>query len=232
MIFEQIEVENSFGWFDQTESFEELAKDERQVWLDRVQRAEPERVPSSNPENKGAYMSSIPLGRIPAEKSEQPKPVVVYQYVNPNPSFSTKLSNSSGSDMAAMTSSMNISASVNAFRLCQNRLTGEIYAEFNFIFCYGSRSYNSWKTYNDFKDFWHVIENIHTSSGGRRFQTSMTEWRVLEEKKNWFRCLNVIYLFQKSTYLSKFMQAVLLESTNPGLMLCFAQSKIPSLSFW
>lgn len=145
--------------------------------------------------------------------------IVLNSWTNPNPSVSIKLSSG---ELKPLAEDMNISACINGFRIVQLS-TGEVRAEFELIFCYGSRSYSSWKSYQEFKEMASIIEYIH-SKVAPIFSTSAKQWRFVKERQRWFRCLSCTYLMEKSINLGNFVQCMLLESPSPGLILCFVQN--------
>lgn len=199
--------DDQFGWFETTVDLEESSSEEvRNAWMKVVEHIA--HVETTKPE-------------LPVE--------VLYSWNNPHPSLSLKLSSS---DIVKVNGfGINISSCVSGFRICQYS-SGEIRAEFHFIFCYGSRSYSSWKPYNEFKKLADIIKCLHNKVKPI-FEHSLKEWQWLEEKKRWFRCLKVKYLIEKSIYLGRFMEALLLESPSPGLILAFVQhSKLNFLPSW
>jgi hypothetical protein len=143
-------------------------------------------------------------------------------------SISTKLSTSNSQHRFGMS----ISSCINGFRIRQHT-SGEINAEFHFIFCYGSRSYSSWKQYSDFKYLADLIKST-AKFVQADFKNSIAAWKLLESRKRWFKSLSVKYLIEKSIYLGRFVEAVMLESPNPAIILCFLKCEplMPSaLSF-
>ena len=146
---------------------------------------------------------------------------VLYQWRNPSPSISIRhVANDDAlfSDIPGDT--LEISCYMDGFRLVQ--YTGEIKAEFCLMFCYGSRSYMSWKSYSEYREYYRAIHHIHTQIKPLFTQT-IKDWADLQTRKKWFRCLSPHYLVEKCIYLGRFVQSSLLECPTPGLLLEFVQ---------
>jgi hypothetical protein len=200
---DQPDNDDEFGWFDFNHETENQTSSEeiRSAWLKVV-----------------STVSNI--------KVEDPTHVI-YEWHNPHPSMSLKLSTTD----FAKGYGVNSSSCVSGMRICQYA-TGEIRAEFHFVFCYGSMSYMSWKPYSEFKKLAGIITTLHRDTKSLFFQT-LKAWSFLEEKKRWFRCLDIKYLIEKSILLGKFMEALLHEVPTPGLILAFIQNnRLQSLPSW
>ena len=136
----------------------------------------------------------------------------------PNPSQCFKLSNSDGRG------AMELSCVISGFRIVQTVSTGEISAQFGFVFCYGSRSHFAWRRYSEFRELASVLQYARDNFSSKLFKQSLKIWSYLEYKKKLFRDLSVQYLVQKAMYLNRLMQSVLFESPTPALLLQFVQS--------
>lgn len=193
-------------------------------WFDNIPDAEEES--SANNDVREAWVNLV--SEISPRKSRRSKnPVsILYSWNNPNPSVSMKMSSAGKSRYG-----MNISSCVSGIRICQYQ-SGDIRAEFNLIFCYGSVSYCSWKSYSEFSNLAQIVEHMHEHVHPI-FPDTMKCWKLVVAKKRWFRCLNVLYLIEKSILLGRFIENLLHESPSPGLLLCFVQNPFMySLSSW
>lgn len=176
---------------------------------------------------RSAWMDVVKQVSSDAEKVLQPTQIL-NEWHNPQPSLSLKLS--SNEILNAANYGVRISSCVSGFRICQYP-SGEIRAEFHFVFCYGSMSYMTWKPYGEFKKLAEIVTKVHNDR--TPFDKSLKEWQFLTEKKRWFRCLNIKYLIEKSIYLGRFMESLLHESPTPGLILAFVQNnRLQSLPSW
>ena len=188
-----------WGMFD-TENLEQRSVDVRNAWI-------------SLTENSTFYNLSTPL--------YQKKLVsVLYEWRNTSPSMSVRhvANTDNASDTPANT--LEMSCCVDGFRIVQ--YTGEIKAEFCLIFCYGSLSYRSYKSYTQFSEYYNTIRDIHCCIKPIFAQT-LRDWEDLQTRKKWLRCLSPRYLVEKSIYLGRFMQSSLFECPTPGLLLEFVQ---------
>jgi hypothetical protein len=149
---------------------------------------------------------------------------VLYRWINDHPSQSFKMSSTD------LTLAMNLSCCVSGFRICQMVNSGEIKAQFNFIFAYGSRTYSTWKSFSEFKDLAEVVDHVHTTRTNPIFRRSLRAWRRVEGNMRWWRSLSVPYLIEKSILLGNFMECLLMDCPSPGILLCFVQSERFSLS--
>lgn len=235
-------TDDNFGWFDAIADDEDLQlknNEVRDAWSNRISqimRSSSFReneipspsCPSSSSSSPAPESPSIISSRSMPNLQDQ-WPRILFEWTNPNPSISMKLSHA---DVKSLDSSfgINISSSVSGFRTCQYK-DGEIAAEFNFIFCYGSRSYSSWHRYSDFKDLAAMLLSIQETQQFRSLQEtasfgeSLEAWQLVLSRKKWYRSLSVKYLVEKSIYLGRFMEAVLLESPSPGLLMYFLERK-------
>ena len=143
---------------------------------------------------------------------------VLYAFNNNNPSQCFKLSSE---DMQA---AMELSCFISGFRISQLLWSGEIAAQFRFIYSYGSQSHTSWRSYSEFRELATILTYIHQNVNKKLFVRSLKIWAYIEHKKKMFRDLSIKYLIEKSMYLNKFMESVLFESPNPALLLYFAQT--------
>lgn len=235
-IYNYFHENNDFGWFDAVpdEHEQELEHENiRNAWSDHVHE-----ILKSKSEPLLTREVSF---RAPPQNRTSENPKILFTWINPNASISMKMSDSEPILNQKINSSssnfgISISSSVNGFRIRQHA-SGEINAEFNYIFCYGSRSYSSWKPYSDFKNLANILFKIQSETSyfvKSDFKESIKAWKFLEGKKKWFKSLSVKYLIEKSIYLGRFMEAFLLECPSPGLILCFLNSEqlLPSaLSF-
>ncbi|CAM6000694.1 unnamed protein product [Sphagnum balticum] len=139
-------------------------------------------------------------------------------WINPSPEVSMKLS--SGDDLRLLDNSMSMSCCVSGFRIAQ-MIDGECCAEFLTVFCYGSRSYSSWKSYEEFSELFQVVE--YANRVNNIFPETVAHWRVVQSYSSWTKCLRVPHLIEKSIALGVFMQSLFSESPTPGLLLCFVQ---------
>ena len=146
---------------------------------------------------------------------------VLNLWVNPSPEVSMKLS--SGDDLRLLANSMSMSCCVSGFRIIQNIDNGDISAEFLTIFCYGSMSYQCWKSCTEFEELFKVVSHIH-SLDRKMFGDTVDTWHQIQSYESWIRCLRVPYLIEKSIALGSFMQALFNESPTPGLLLYFVQN--------
>lgn len=127
--------------------------------------------------------------------------------------------------------SMNISSCVNGLRLVQLK-TGFIRAEFQLIVCCGSMSYTSWKYMDEFEELAKMVRYIHSRSSvsHSNYEHSLKEWETVERNLRrgywfWDNSLDITYLVEQSVRLGNFVQELLLESTNPRLLLLFIKNQ-------
>ena len=150
---------------------------------------------------------------------------VIVQWVNPNPSMS--LTSSKSSTSCPLSSSglggdeMQISGCISGFRINRSKL-GTMHAEFHYVFCYGSETFISWKRFGEFEKLHQIIRHFH-DGGYRDFSKAVQQWNNIKDKQKSYRCLSVLYLIEKSVYLGRYIQDVLIESEGPGLLLMFAR---------
>jgi hypothetical protein len=186
-----------YGWFSQDLIDDDLEKDNlRNAW------------------KKVTYRSSMRGVRNTQEHN------VLFSWRNPNPSTSVKssLMNNNNSDIL---SSMDMSCCVNGFRIVQYQ-SGIIQAEYGFIFSYGSISFNSWKCFTEFQNFYYIIDEINRKYP--TFTDTIKAWQAVKARKKWFRCFDIPYLIEQSIMLSRFLQSVLHESPTPGFLFDFVQN--------
>lgn len=146
---------------------------------------------------------------------------VLYRWRNPSPSISVRhIGSSDESNGSFSGDSLEMSCLIDGFRIVQ--YPSEIKAEFCIVFCYGSRSYNIWRSYTQFREYYNTIYDIHWRVKPIFGQT-LQDWADVQTRKKWFRCLSYRYLVEKSILLGRFMQSSLLESPTPGLLLEFVQ---------
>lgn len=150
---------------------------------------------------------------------------IIVQWVNPNPSMSLTSSKSSTHCPSSLSGlggdEMQISGCISGFRIKRSEL-GMMHAEFHYMFCYGSETYNSWKRFGEFEKLHEIIRHFH-DGGYCDFSKSIQQWNNIKEKQKPCRCLSVLYLIEKSVYLGKYVQDLLIESEAPGLLLMFAR---------
>jgi len=220
-----------FGWFDtipDADDNEAINDEIRKAWDKTVVKVVEDSTPDffAVPIRNLSFASS---NGISNSSNQNDASKILSSWNNPNPSISMKLAYSSSDVACGYQMGINISCCVNGFRISQFP-NGEVKAEYNFVFCYGSRSYSSWKQYSDFKCLSEIISTVQSKHLAAEpfntlpvFSQSVHAWQYLEGRKKWYKCLNVRYLIEKSIYLGRFMEAVLLESPNPGLILYFVQ---------
>lgn len=143
---------------------------------------------------------------------------VLFEWNNPNPSEAVK---SYQHDEASATT-MAITSSIGGFRIIDH--CGNIRVEFMLLFSYGSVTYMAWKYYSEFAALYEVINHIHKTVAPL-FYEALAQWEFyIKSKKRWFRSFSVPYLIEKSVYMGKFIQAVLYETSSPGLLIDFVQN--------
>jgi hypothetical protein len=165
-------------------------------------------------------VSSIIPSRSQQSKNSDSSRTILNIWINPSPEVSIKLS--SGSGIRSLADSMSMSCCVSGFRIAQLS-DGECCAEFLTIFCYGSRSYSTWKTLNEFKELAKVVCYIR-SLDDKLFSQTIKAWEIVSKHMKWTRCLRAKYLIEMSITLGTFIQSLFSESPTPGLLLCFIQS--------
>lgn len=144
---------------------------------------------------------------------------VLYSYNNKCPSQCFKLSSET------LSAAMELSCFISGFRISQRISTGEIAAQFRFVYCYGSRTHISFRSYSEFRELASILKYANQHVSSKLFAKSLKVWNYIEYKKKHFRDLSIKNLVEKSVYLNKFMEGVLFESPNPALLLYFAQNK-------
>ena len=80
--------------------------------------------------------------------------------------------------------SMNMTCCVAGFRIVQLR-SGEITAQYNCIFCYGSRTFSCWKFPNEFKELASIIDYMH-SIDSTMFLDTLRIWKLIETYEKWY----------------------------------------------
>ena len=152
---------------------------------------------------------------------------ILFDWTNSSPSQGMRLT-----DMNNIRSAMDLSCCVSGFRICQLKETGEIKALFHFTFNYGSRSFNSYRSFSEFQELANIISYINANVNvkgsvlkGGCFRKSLTVWHHILRTKQFFRNLSVVYLIEKSILIGKFMESILFECPNPALLLCFSKTK-------
>jgi len=197
---------DNFCWFDTNYSEIQSSEEMRNAWMNVISQV------SSNQHSP---------------KTVQPIHIL-HEWHNPQPSLSLKLSSNDVTKSASY--GVSISSCVSGFRICQYS-SGEIRAEFHFVFSYGSMSYMAWKPYGEFKKLADILKSLN--NGKSIFTQTLKEWQFLTEKKRWFRCLDIKYLIEKSIYLGRFMESLLHECPTPGIILVFVKNdKLHSLPSW
>ena len=218
-----------FQGLSPTTSFETVEYNEHQDEFGWYSDEDYESMDETSPKVCKAWLNAV------TEISTDPKHVkcvepadIIFVWNNPNPSLSVK---SSSSDVTKQ-SMTNISCCVGGLRLCQYPC-GEIRIEFNFICCYGSRSYNSWKSFHEFNKLSDILTAMQKKVQTHSFPDSLSAWKNVLSRKKWFRCYEIRYLIQQSILLGRFMEALLHEASSPGLLLAFVQSpQLSSLPLW
>ena len=196
---------NLYGWYDDDEHTIKDKLDNsavRDAWLNVTSK----RISNTTNNNKKTSNHNIEVLNL---------------WVNPSPEVSMKLS--SGDDLRLLANSMSMSCCVSGFRIIQNIDNGDISAEFLTIFCYGSMSYQCWKSCAEFDELYKVVSHIH-SLDRKMFGDTVDTWHQIQSYESWIRCLRVPYLIEKSIALGSFMQALFNESPTPGLLLYFVQN--------
>ena len=85
------------------------------------------------------------------EKAETPEDAILFRWRNPNPSVSLKCGSSFDmTNMGSGSFELSISCCIAGYRTVQLRC-GSVRAEFQFILSYGSRTFNCWKRFTEFK---------------------------------------------------------------------------------
>lgn len=148
---------------------------------------------------------------------------VLASWINPTPEVSMKLSSQDALNESVNLSSMSMSCCISGFRIVQYT-DGECGAEFLVIFCYGSRTFSSWKTGQEFCELADVVHHIHEEFAIVFPQTCET-WELVRSHSRAMRCLRVPYLIEKCVALGSFLQCLFNESPTPGLLLCFVQNQ-------
>lgn len=142
-------------------------------------------------------------------------------WINPNPELSIKSFVVEEDSPFTSVDYMNMSSCVSGFRIVQLN-TGECIAQYNCIFCYGSRTFSSWKSPNEFKALASVVKYVH-SLDDSMFPETLHIWKLIETYEKWYLCLRAPYLIEKSIALGSFVQSFFAESPTPGLMICFIE---------
>jgi len=122
---------------------------------------------------------------------------------------------------------------VSVFDLSKRRRT-ETYAQFLVIFARGGfkNTKGKWKRHSDFKklfercsggdDSWCSgvnVENVRGSDDENPYlPNALCSWKLLSQRKRWFRCLNPEYLCLKAFLLERFLHDVLFESRRTNLL--------------
>lgn len=197
---------NLYGWYDDDEHTIKDKLDNsavRDAWLNVTSK----RIANTTTNNN--------------KKSANHNIEVLNLWVNPSPEVSMKLS--SGDDLRLLANSMSMSCCVSGFRIIQNIDNGDVSAEFLTIFCYGSMSYQCWKSCTEFHELYNVVNHIH-SLDRKMFGDTVDTYLQIQSYESWIRCLRVPYLIEKSIALGSFMQALFNESPTPGLLLYFVQN--------
>lgn len=212
-----------YGWFDDDIGFENADKSIRDAL---VKLAEEIYVDNNTFDTKSEVLDHVKTSYSSTYHNqidhESYQGSVLYSWNNPNPSLSLKLSSNTLKD--SLSYGLKISSCVSGIRIRQYN-SGVIRAEFNYIFCYGSSSYSSWKSYSEFKELAEIITKINNRrSKNLNFAQTLRHWQLLEDNKRWFRCLNISYLVKKSLLLGQFMESLLMESPSPGLILAFVHT--------
>lgn len=168
-----------------------------------------------------------PQGNLRMSEVDENNPVIV-QWMNPNPSMSLisskSLSNhctSSSSSCVPVGDEMQISGCIHGFRIKLSEL-GTMHAEFQYVVCYGSETFNSWKRFGEFEKLHEIIRHFH-DNGHRNFPKTVQQWNNIKQKQRSYRCFSISYLIEKSVYLGRYIQDLLIESEGPGLLLMFAR---------
>jgi hypothetical protein len=199
-------VSSHFGFFD--ELF-----DGDVVQEGRCKEAEQERDAWMN------YSASLLAVKSTSSQKAVEEVDVLFRYDFPNPSQYFKLSNSECRE------AMELSCAISGFRIAQCVSTGEITAQYGFIFCYGSRSHFSWRRFSEFRELASVLKYAKDHHSPNMFQNSLKIWSYIEYKKKMFRNLSIPYLARKTMHLQKFVESVLFESPNGALLLHFTHSQ-------
>jgi hypothetical protein len=197
-------TESFLGFYDDLdekcgETEDGQAKKERDLW---------NRLVSEIMARKGSYRN---------QKADDV--ITLHLWFHPTPSQGLMQSSSHGAE-----NSMDLSCCVTGFRICQFKKTGEIKAQYNFVFCYGSKTYTSWRCYSEFTELASIVTYMNENVNRRCFQNSTKLWNYIESRRQLFRNLSVTYLMEKSMRLGTFMENVMFESPNPALLMYFAQS--------
>merc|ERR1711871_1776412 len=111
-------------------------------------------------------------------------------------------------------SDIQLSGCINGFRIRRDDSYGMgPCAEFNFIFSYGSQTFNAWKRFSEFEKLQSIVRYFHDDENHpRSFAMTCKRWEEIKSKQRWFRDLSISYLIEKSIYLGRYIQSLLIES--------------------
>jgi hypothetical protein len=113
------------------------------------------------------------------------------------------------------------------FRIIQGP-QGE-HAEFNLIVCMNSQTYCIWKRYSQFSTLVRHARRCHSRGQLRR---TLEAWGNLEQRRKWWRCLDVRYLAQKYSLLELFLKELVYEIKSPALLVKFSSGKLDADGEW
>jgi hypothetical protein len=174
---------DKWGWFNDDLEHEQDCRIIRDAWLAVTEKY------NATSENESLVVDESQLSTtsdisISSSSSSKKTFVILFQWRNPNPSVATRLF--AGDPLVSLPPGlgMTISCCISGFRIVQ-RDSGEVRAEFQFIFCYGSRSYNCWKSHGDFKALYEIVKHAHKTTEPIFFNT-LDQWKLLRQKQKWY----------------------------------------------
>jgi hypothetical protein len=196
------ELEDDNGNIFDNGTYTSVAHEEREAWSEYTSKL---------------LGTKIPSNREPSVGDDDVE--VLYSYNNRCPSQCFKLSSET------LSAAMELSCFISGFRISQRISTGEIAAQFRFVYCYGSRTHIGFRSFSEFRELASILKYANEHMSSKLFPKALKVWNYIEYKKKHYRDLSIKSLVERSVYLNKFMESVLFESPNCSLLLYFAQSK-------
>lgn len=110
------------------------------------------------------------------------------------------------------------------FRIVRDR-HGVLFAEYLIMVSFGGRgsvAFGIWKRHSDFDRLAKTITEIDMRAlVPNTFKNSLLSWQCVLQRKRWFKSLDTEYLALKCFLIERFMQDLLFETHNAGILVDF-----------
>lgn len=135
--------------------------------------------------------------------------------------FSNSVSKSFSVNIGPSTQSVSsITLQIPRFRVIQNRIDDNTYAEYLVVITLGGYNKVKFGIWRRFSDFNNLAKKIEKSFKDNicNYSNSLLSWKCIIQRKRWYRCLDSEYLAFKCFLLERFLHDVLFESSTSTII--------------